>query len=44
MNDENELDQIADAVTVDGSIERIMREEGMEPLKYFGLHQWHDVK
>ena len=30
MNEENELDQIADADGVDGPIERVMREEIME--------------
>ena len=34
MNEENELDQIADADAVDGPIERVMREEIMEEFKY----------
>ena len=33
IHDENEWDQIADADTVEGPIERVMREEIMEALK-----------
>ena len=35
MNEENELDQIAD--TVEGPIERVMREEIMEVFKYLKI-------
>ena len=34
MNEENEWDQIADADTVMGPIERVMREEIMKAFKY----------
>ena len=34
MNEENELDQIADADAVDGPIERVMRDEIMEEFTY----------
>ena len=34
MNEENELDQIADADVLDGPIERVMRDEIMEEFKY----------
>ena len=37
MNEENELDQIADAYTVEGPIERVMREEIMEAFKYLKI-------
>ena len=34
MNKENEWDQIADADTVEGPIERVMREEKIEAFKH----------
>ena len=34
MNEENESDQIPDADTGEGPIERVMREEIMEAFKY----------
>ena len=34
MNEENEWDQIVDAHSVQGPIERVMREEIMEAFKY----------
>ena len=37
MNEENELDQIADADAVDGPIERVMRDEIMEKFKYLTI-------
>ena len=37
MNEENELDQIADADTVQGPIQRVMREEIMEAFKYLKI-------
>ena len=37
MNEENELDQIADADTVEGPIERVMREEIMEAFKHLKI-------
>ena len=37
MNEEHELDQIADADAVDGPIERVMREEIMEEFKYLTI-------
>ena len=33
MNEENELDQMADTDTIEGAIERVMREEIMETFK-----------
>ena len=39
MNDENERDQIEDAYTEDGPIERVMREEIMEAFKYFPIRK-----
>ena len=37
MNEENELDQIADADAVDGPIERVMRDEIMEEFTYLTI-------
>ena len=37
MNEENEWDQIEDADTVQGPIERVMREEIMEACKYLKI-------
>ena len=37
MNEENEWDQISDADTVEGPIERVMREEIMETFKYIKI-------
>ena len=34
MNEENEWEQIADGDTVEGAIERVMREEIMVAFKY----------
>ena len=37
INEENELDQTADADTVEGLIERVMREEIMEAFKHLKI-------
>ena len=37
MNEENDWDQLADADTVEGPIERLMREEIMETFKYLKI-------
>ena len=37
MNEENEWDQKEDADTVEGQIERVMREEIMEAMKYLNV-------
>ena len=37
LNEDNEWGQIADADTVEGPIERVMREEIMEAFKYLKI-------
>ena len=41
MNEENEWDQTADADTVEGPVERVMREEIMESCKHLKIGKAH---